>query len=427
MMKTINFLVIIFLFPKLLMGKDILTGIINEGIQNNISIKNQKVSLEKAKITVSTNKKAYLPTVALASGLSYSNSEGTGSLTKSASLSTSWNIWDHWSGLTTIETSKISLKNEEINTDKAIQEYILKVLDSFLGLQLLKNKKIITQESLNSAKSNYEKAKQLVKIGAKTKMDSYTPEISLLNAKRDLLEINNKIRMAETSFKFLINPNKETEIPPVDFLNYQPYFQKTFEEKWDNIQKDWAKLVVKSNPSIRVTSNQMESSKKQLAQQKLNNWPKVEVTASHTWDLVKQLEGESAQSLSAAVNLSWTVFDWGVSKSAIKSSVYDLQTSELNFKKQIFETKNKVLSLFQEYKILAETIKASKLILEKAKAQQDYSVQMYSLGKITSFQLKTSNADLFKARDSLATRLKEKFLLMGKILFTFGEDLRPKG
>ena len=84
-------------------------------------------------------------------------------------------------------------------------------------------------------------------------------------------------------------------------------------------------------------------------------------------------------------------------------------------------------SLKQEYKILAETIKASKLILEKAKAQQDYSIQMYSLGKITSFQLKTSNADLFKARDSLATRLKEKFLLMGKILFTFGEDLRPKG
>ena len=52
MMKTINFLIITFLFPNILMGKDILTGIIKEGIQNNISIKNQKVTLEKAKITL---------------------------------------------------------------------------------------------------------------------------------------------------------------------------------------------------------------------------------------------------------------------------------------------------------------------------------------------------------------------------------------
>jgi outer membrane protein TolC len=169
----------------------------------------------------------------------------------------------------------------------------------------------------------------------------------------------------------------------------------------------------------------MEKSKRTLAQEKLNNWPKVSVSAGHSWDLAEQFKGGNAQSLTASVNMSWTVFDWGVSKSALQSSIYDLQKSELNFKKEIFEKKNTILSLFQEYKILGQTIKASQLILKKAKDQQEYSKQVYSLGKITSFELKQSITDLFRAKDSLASRLKEKFILMVKILFAFGQDLRP--
>jgi outer membrane protein TolC len=199
-----------------------------------------------------------------------------------------------------------------------------------------------------------------------------------------------------------------------------------FEKKWENLQKDWDKKILKTNPSIRITSNDMEKSKRQLAQEKLNHWPKISVSASHAWDLAEQFKGGNAQSLTAAVNLSWTVFDWGVSKSSLQSTIYDLQISELNFKKAIFEKKNTILSLFQKYKILAQTIKASQLILKKAEDQQEYSKQVYSLGKITSFELKQSITDLYRAKDSLASRLKEKFNLMGKILFAFGQDLRPQ-
>jgi outer membrane protein TolC len=425
-MKTINFLVILFLFQKNVMGKDILAEMIQEGIRHNISIKNQKINLEKAKIDLSTNKKANLPKISLSSGLSYSHTAGTGTLTESASLSTEWNIWDHWEAQTNIVTSKISLKNAELETFKSIQEYILNLLDSFFKLQLLKNKKMITNESLKSAQMNYDKAIQLVEMGAKTKMDAYTPEISLLNTKRDLLEINNQIQIDQTALKFLINPNKDTLIPTIDFLTFEPYFQKLFEKKWENLQKDWDKKILKTNPSIRITSNDMEKSKRQLAQEKLNHWPKISVSASHAWDLAEQFKGGNAQSLTAAVNLSWTVFDWGVSKSSLQSTIYDLQISELNFKKAIFEKKNTILSLFQKYKILAQTIKASQLILKKAEDQQEYSKQVYSLGKITSFELKQSITDLYRAKDSLASRLKEKFNLMGKILFAFGQDLRPQ-
>ncbi|MEC7181701.1 MAG: TolC family protein, partial [Bdellovibrionota bacterium] len=132
-----------FISGKTLASMD-LKSLIIEGLQNNINIKNQRINLEKAKIDLSNSKKAYLPTVSLSSGLSYSHSAGEGTVSKTASLTTSWTLWDHWQTQTTIKNTGLSLKNEEISTFKAVQDYILNVLGSYLSLQLLKNEKVIT-------------------------------------------------------------------------------------------------------------------------------------------------------------------------------------------------------------------------------------------------------------------------------------------
>ena len=262
-------------------------------------------------------------------------------------------------------------KNEEISTFKAVQDYILNVLGSYLSLQLLKNEKVITQQGRDSAQMNYKKASQLVKLGAKTKIDLYSPEISLLNANRDLLEINKNIKTALTAFQFLINPNKKVEVKPVDFLTFRPYFKDAFDKNWERFQKDWEKVLLKNNSDIKMELNNMEKSKNSLGQEKLNMWPQLTASASHTWDLAEQFKSgdTNPQSFQAGLNLTWTVFDWGKSRANLKSSIYNLETSELNFKKQIFEKKNTILKLFQDYKILGESIKSSQLILKKAKAQ----------------------------------------------------------
>jgi len=421
------FLLFNFLLPNFSSANMDLKGLITEGLKHNIKIKNQRVNLEKAKIELSNSKKANLPTISLSSGLTYSHASSEGTLTKAASLSTSWTLWDHWETQTTIANSGLSLKNEQISTFKAIQDYILQVVDSYLKFQLLKNEKIITQQRRDSAQLNFDRASKSLRLGIKTKMDLYSPEISLLNAKRDLLEINKNIKTSMTSLQFLINPNKKTALKPVDFLTFKPYFQEKFNQNWELFQKNWEKILVKNNPGIKIELNNMEKSKKSLKQEKLNMWPQLKAEASHTWDLAEQFKsGEtSPHSYSAGLNLTWTVFDWGKTKANLQTTIYNLQTSELNFKKQIFDTKNAILKLFEDYKIQFESIKSSKLILEKAKAQQEYSKQMYNLGKITSGDLRQARTDLFSARIGLAKRLKEKFLLMGQILQAFGHDLRP--
>jgi len=430
-MPTLFLSLNLLIFSGLLTNKSFasmdLKSLIVEGLQHNINIKNQRIGLEKAKIDLSNSKKAYLPTVSLSSGLSYSHSAGEGTVSKTASLSTAWTLWDHWQTQTTIENTGLSLKNEEISTFKTVQDYILKVLGSYLSLQLLKNEKVITQQGRDSAEMNYKKAFQLVKLGVKTKIDLYSPEISLLNANRDLLEINKNIKTALTTFQFLINPSKKVEVSPVNFLTFKPYFQETFEKNWESFQKNWEKVLLKNNSEIKIELNNMEKSKNSLRQEKLNMWPQITASASHTWDLAEQFKSgdTNPQSYQAGLNLTWTVFDWGKSRANLKSSIYNLETSELNFKKQTFEKKNTILRLFQDYKILAESIKSSQLILKKAKAQQTYSKNMYNLGKITSSDLRQARTDLFSARVGLARRLKDKFLLMGQILQAFGQDLRP--
>lgn len=439
-MKLKFLLLTLIVIPFNIFAKNSLNYLLEIGLKNAFNIKIQKLKLEQSSMALKNSWGSLLPTVGLSAGREFEKTQAleddnskttTSTWTNSLSLSAKWSIWDNFENITKIQSSRISYQVEKIRTKKEIQDYILKVFDGYFNLLLAHNNKKILVEQLNQANWVLKKAQELVKVGAKTPVDSFNSEIQAANIERDILENDNRVEIFEKNLNFLISPEKKIKIPISNILDINPYFMEGFENNLRGFKANFKKLLNKSNFDLRVLKLEAEKSRLQYRQKKLDHFPKISAEITHDIDLNGYVQDEVADralnTSKISINVTWDGWTWFNTTREIDSVGKDYAISRYNLKQSKFAKSTEIDTDFRKYNILLLSIKSSEKILEKAKKQLEYSNEMYSLGKITILDIQQSTISHFRAQEALAQRLSEKYLLAGKLINSFGGNLIPRG
>ncbi|MDA8793124.1 TolC family protein [Bacteriovoracaceae bacterium] len=423
-------------------ASDHITLLIKEGLRNSFDVRSQKLNFEKNLNENSNSYAELLPTFTWSRGRTYSKSESYGdngiantdSRSDSMSVSANWTIWNNYSNIRNIQLADLSLDNSKLANKIAVQEYILNLLDSYLNYQLLLNDRGIQLSNVEQSQWNYDEAKAQATNGTKTKMDLVDSEIQLLNAKRSLVELKNQIVLAERRLNFVLNTKKIHKFEKIDMFKFMPYFENIFHQRFGSIVSNWKKRYRKENLAMLQAKNSLESNLTSLKQTKLNYWPQFSLSAAHEIDMSGKVNPETQENQrgnlsnsSISLNLTWQFWDWWATPRNVDNAKKDFQISRINFKQTKFQIKNEIQNIIDQYQMIKQSLKISRLTLKKASKQVEYSREMYRLGRTTLLRRQAAISNYISARNSLARRIKNEVMLKARLLAAMGETLIPEG
>lgn len=417
-----------------------LEEVIREGLQNAFGIKTQQLKLEKAYNNRTNAWLGLLPTVTVSGDRTYTKAdslvsgskETTGTWGNTLEVTGQWTVWDGFQKITNIRREISSLESERISTTKRVQTYILELLTAYLEYQILLNRKQAVLALHEESSLLAREAEALVKAGAKTMLDTIDTEVQVINSDRDLLEVESNITLKERSLKVLLNSEKYKSIPQINILSLKPYFIEGFEEKISKIRQSWESNFVNSNLDLQIAQTQLDQSLMNLTQSKLRYIPTTSISLSHTVDLNGFVNPETTSSKAIALHqtkftlgFSWQIWDWFSTHREIRNVDKDHEIALLNLRETHLRSKTEFQNFLDQYEVFKKTIEASELLVSKAEKMTRFYREMYRLGRGTLISVQQANSRLFDARVSLADRLKEKYLLIAKILYSTGYDLAP--
>jgi len=422
--------------------RDQLSEIVAEGLKNAYDIKSQQLKLEQSHNLLRNSYYNLLPTVSLSGGrtITTTDTQPNGTVQtdttnqSTAKATASWTLFDNYQSIRNIQTSEKTLDVQKKTSAKLLQQYVLTLLDLYLQYQLLLSQKLIQEGLLEQNKWTEAESMALVKAGARTRLDSMDTEIQVVNAERDLLELNNNISAAEKNIFVILNSDRYKQLPIIDLLTLKPYYMKDFERRLPSIRSQAKRELEFVNPDLQISKGQLEVSLLNLKQTKLGYWPKTTVQISHDMDFSDFVQTNAPgvdqvplHTTTFSVQFSWQLWDWWITPRTIDNAQKDFEISVNQYKQSLLQSSSDIENFLAQHDVLEKSIYSSQLVLDKAKAQVDYSREMFEMGRITLLEMQQAIGRWRDARIALATRLEAKYILAAKILYTMGYDLQPEG
>jgi outer membrane protein TolC len=421
--------------------QDPLAQIVRAGYKNAYSIKTQQLREQQVDYAHSNAIYAFLPILSLSSGKSWSEAESLSGTEKipsnttsnTASVTANWTLWDNYQNIRNYQSADYSKKIEILNTEKETQLYILNLLESYYSLQLLLSNKENLHGLLSQAKWTRDESQALVSAGARTQLDAMDTEIEVANAERDLRELESQVASSERNLRVLLNTKDLSTLPRIDLIKHMPYFLVDTTATISKAKQYSNVELEQINAELHASKLSLEKSINEFSQTKLNYWPKTSVQVSHDFNMNRYVQDIPTdgvrtylQTTTLTFSLSWTLWDWFTTGRNIKSSANELEVTRLKYSEGILRTESDLQSLLDQYEINERSVESSKLIVEKSDKQLNYSREMYRLGKINLLNLQQSTNRVFDSKNSLALRMKNKFLLYAKIKSMLGLSLLPQ-
>ena len=417
-----------------------LEGLVKDGLQGSVDIGTQLITLEQTELAATSAYTNLLPTLSLSAGRSTSTAESmtageiakTTTTSNTAEVSGAWTLWDNYSNFRNITLANMTKATEVIRKQSTIENYILTLLDVYFEYLLTLRRKEVLEQQLSQSKWTHSESMALVKAGARTQLEALDTEIQVLNNERDLLEISQNLKVGQRNFQVLLNRGEKYEIPILNLLQLEPYFMKAFDKALPELKARSLAAVVSQTPDFRISKLSLDLSQERLKQTELGYWPTTSVKISHSYNLDNYVQEEPAggrraglNSTTLSLNLSWQFFDWWGTQRSIKSSQLDFQSSQLRFRDSLQSSKAKFENLIENFEVTEKSLEASRLALLKAQKQQEFSREMYRVGRINLLSMQQSISRLYDAEISYASRKKAVFMLAAKLLYYHGTTLVP--
>jgi len=174
-------------------------------LPKNTTIKQLDKAIEIGEYGIKISKSSYLPSL----GINTSYAWNTGLFPETsqaarnmnyglnAGLSLNWTIFDGGATKTRVQNAKISLENQQLRKEQVAQQIRNFITNTYYNYQ---NKRLVlqTQENnLQTAQRNFERTKEMFKLGSVSSVEYRQAQLNLLNAQTAILRAKYEAKIVE--------------------------------------------------------------------------------------------------------------------------------------------------------------------------------------------------------------------------------------
>ncbi|MBR5643670.1 MAG: TolC family protein [Salinivirgaceae bacterium] len=410
---------------------------ISYAIDNNITIKQQQLSVEQQKNSHEQSRLSVLPSVNAGLSQSYSFGQSTGedntfvnnnSSTTSGHISASVTLFNGLSKYNQIKVSKLNYEAALQNLEQAKNNMSLNITSAYLDVLLNKELLATAQEQLQLTQEQIETNRQQIEAGKlaagkllETESQAAQEELDVTNRENSLLI--SKITLQQL-LELPVNENFDIVVPNIDFdqvaatlLSVDTVYERAVEER----------------PEIKSRELAVESADRQIAVARAQQYPSLSASAGYSNSYYKmsgmpnqsvsdQLDLHASKSIGLSLNIP--IFNGWQTRTSVKNSKLNYQNSQL----ELQQAKNTLLKEIQQVYVNAQAALKRYESSQKAVSSADesfrYVKEKFDLGIVTPLEFNEAKNRLAQAQSTFI-QAKYEYLFRMKILdFYYGRELK---
>ncbi|MBL4605242.1 MAG: TolC family protein, partial [Flavobacteriaceae bacterium] len=419
-MKTKFLLLVSLLFVSLGFSqkKWTLKECVDHALTNNITIKQNLLNVELAKLNVETAKGNFLPSLNASTGGNLSFGSGFDPVTQnrvsntlyggSFSLNSGVTVFNGYRNLNTFKQAQLGVESSKLDLEKIQNDISLFVVNGYLNI-------LFAKESLNVAKVQAEISKKQVEA-AKEKYDAgVTAKGDLLNAQSTAAtDQQNVITNENTLTIALLNLTQTLQVPSQNFdiLNIN-VGSPSAALLYDNSDVVYQKALT-NQPQIKRAQLAIDNANLNIEIAKGSYLPSISASANagtnYGFDLDLPAGAQNTKFLTQlndnfgyglGFNVSVPIFNRTQTKTNIARQFVNREVSKVALDNQKLQLQQTIEQAFVDSKAAAKAYEASSISLEAQKEAFKNAQESYNLGAMTLFDFDLVRNRLVGAESAL--------------------------
>ncbi len=393
---------------------------IQHALQNNISIRKNRISEETGKATLSQNKYALWPSLSFSTshGVSYrpgqdsetvrdvegeivSTTNNT-TVNSSYGINMNWTVWNGGINHKNVEAQKVSNEISRLATETSelsIQEQIVQL---YVQIMYTREAVKVNQSLVTTAEAQYNRGEELFREGQMAKADLIQLEAQLASARYDVVNSQSQVDNYKRQLKSLLQLDMNTDFDiagniPTDEMAMEsiPQAQEVYQQ------------ALLMRPEIRSAEKSIESADLQYSIAKRGLYPTIGINAgisdSHNTASRSDVGAQMKNNLNMSAGVSLSVPIW------------DQQKASTNKKKALLQKTSAQLDLQDKKNELSSTIEG--FWLNATSGQQRFiSAEAKSKSQKASYELVNEQfqhglknvVDVLQSRDNILSAEQDK-------------------
>lgn len=413
---------------------------VDYALQNNITVKQNRLNVQLAEKDVEIAKGNFLPDLRGSSSASFSSGlspdqlgvlKNTQNFSSNFGLSGGGTIFNGFRNLNTKKQAKLSVEGSKLDLAKIENDISLNVVNEYLNVLFAKENLAVAETQAEISKKQIERAKAQFEGGAIPKGDLLNVESTAANDVQNVVLQENRLNLA------LLRLAQLLQIPSDNFnvadLNIDSPSVVLLYNNADEVYKK----ALTNRPEIERAELNVENANLNIELAKGAYLPSLTYSLGASTSYFHQFNnlfpGQTNDNFVSQVNdriryniglsLNIPIFNRFQTKNRVAKSIISKESSELSFKNQQLQLQQEIESAFLDAKAAAKTFEAAKISLEAQQEAFKNAQVSYDYGSMTQFDFDQVRNRLVNAEGAMI-RAKYDYVFKTKVLkFYYGESI----
>jgi len=410
---------------------------VNYALDNNISIKQNKLNIDLSKESVVNAKGNFLPNLNASTGGNLNFGSGFDPVTQnrvsesiyggSMNLNSGITIFNGFRNLNTFNKAQLGVEKSELNLEKIEDDISLNVVNSFLNI-------LFAKENLNVAKVQYaisekqiERAKSQFEAGVKPKGDLLNAQSTAAADEQNVIAFENALNLATLDLAQLL------QISPIGFDIVRIDVESPSLAVLYKSPSEVYNKALMNRPEIKSAELDIESANLSVEIAKSFYAPSLSASANVGSGYGYNLKNNSHipfftqldNNLGYGVgfNLNIPIFNRNQTKSNVNREIINYEISRIGLEQEKLRLQQIIQKAFYDAKAAAKTFESAEKSLIAQKEAFKNAQESYNLGAMTLFDFDQVRNRLVNAEGAII-RAKYDYVFKTKVLkFYFGEPI----
>lgn len=408
MLKLIQLILIIILATGL-SAQQLLTmsDAISITLENDYNIKVAENAQKQAKNNALVYNNGYLPQVVARSGASYAlqNSttnyyngssqevDGGSNLGYNASLAINYTLFDGMYRSYNFEKSKELFNLSKLQVRQIIENSLLELFTAYYSVANLAETNNNLKKTLEISKTRLIRAKYGAEYGTNTQLDVLNAQVDVNNDSINVLNSTQNLSNAKRNLNVIMGREVTRNFQIDTTIHYEAVFEL------DTL------LTMARTENIRMLKAQknFELSGYDIKLWKSNWLPTLGISGSYglsgtSYNEQYQIENQLNNGPRAELNLTWNIFDGGITKTGIQNARIAEENNTVVQEQTQKKVERDVINAYTTYKNSLFVLEADKANVVTTKRNFERSEEQYRLGQLTSVEFRQAQLNMLRAQ-----------------------------
>ena len=375
-------------------------------LENNYGIKISNNNLKIAENNKGIMNTGFLPTLTGNAGTTYNldnteaefsngnitNLTGAESSRYNASLNLSYTLFDGLGRHYNYQQLKEQYNLSELQARETIENTIFQLFTVYYNVAKLTENVTLLNQSLHISKDRLARVEYQFDYGQNTKLDILNAEVDVNNDSINLLNTKQVLTNAKRDLYVVLGKNGFPDFTVDTLVNFSLAQNK-------ETLKD---LVKKNNVTLQQIESNIAVSDFQLKSNRSGYLPSIGLTGSYGWNknnnnAASFLSTSTNTGLSGGLNLTWSLFDGGRTRTLVQNAKIDLETQQL-FKEQTeLEIDRDFNNAWEDYQNKLFVLQTQLKNVQTNTNNFNRTEERYKLGQVTSIEFRQAQLNLINA------------------------------